>query len=184
MPALLLIDIQIGLQETDYYGTERNNPDAEANAAIILGLFRAKKFPIFHIQHCSTNAESPLHPSKPGNALHPLVSPLEDEPIFQKSVNSAFIGTPLEDQLKSKGIEEVVIVGLTTEHCVSTSTRMAANLGFQVNLISDATAAFDKIGVNGQKFSAELIHNTALANLKDEFAIIKDTATVLKELQD
>ncbi|SNY94718.1 cysteine hydrolase family protein [Flagellimonas pacifica] len=184
MLTLLLIDIQVGLRETNFYGTERNNLDAEVNAAKILEFFRTKKLPVFHIQHCSTNVESPLHPSKPGNALHPLVSPLKDEPVFQKNVNSAFIGTPLETELKSKGIEEVVIVGLTTEHCVSTSTRMAANLGFKVNLISDATAAFDKIGVNGQKFSAELIHNTALANLKDEFAIIKDTVTLLNELQD
>ncbi len=184
MTALLLIDIQLGLQETNYYGEERSNPEAEANCQKILKAFREKDFPRFHIQHCSTNPESPLHPTKEGNAFHPSTQPKNGEPIIQKNVNSAFIGTDLEAQLKSKNITDVVIVGLTTEHCISTSTRMASNLGFNTTLISDATASFNKIGVTGEKYSAELIHNTALANLKDEFAIIKDTATLLKELRN
>ncbi|MEZ4809612.1 MAG: cysteine hydrolase family protein [Allomuricauda sp.] len=184
MIALLLIDIQQGLQETDFYGTERNNPQAEANCQKILDAFREKKLPLFHVQHCSTNPESPLHPSKKGNAFHPLVQPKDGEPIIQKNVNSAFIGTDLEARLKAQNILAVVIVGLTTEHCVSTSTRMAANLGFSVTLISDATAAFDKIGVDGKTYGAELIHNAALANLKDEFAQIKTTEAFLEELKN
>lgn len=179
MTALVLIDIQLGLQELDYYGGERNNPQAEANCQKILNTFREKELPRFHIQHCSTNPESPLHPTKKGNAFHPLVQPKKDEPVIQKKVNSAFIGTDLETQLKTKGITNLVIVGLTTEHCVSTSTRMAANLGFKTMLISDATAAFNKIGVDGKKYGADLIHNAALANLNDEFARILDTKTFL-----
>ncbi len=182
MTALLLIDVQQGLQELDYYGGERNNPQAETNCGKILSAFRAKELPVFHVQHCSTNPDSPLHPSKPGNAFHPQVQPNNGEPIFQKNVNSAFIGTTLEDHLKAQNISDLVIVGLTTEHCVSTSTRMAANLGFNTTLISDATAAFNKTGINGEQYSAELAHNIALANLKDEFAIIKDTQTLLQEL--
>ncbi|MEM9650192.1 MAG: cysteine hydrolase family protein [Bacteroidota bacterium] len=182
MTALLLIDIQKGLQELDYYGEERNNPDAEVHSAQILKAFRAKKLPIFHVQHCSTNPDSPLHPSKPGNAFNPLVQPEVDEPIFQKSVNSAFIGTDLESTLKSKKITDVVIVGLTTEHCISTSTRMGANLGFNVTLVSDATAAFNKTGIHGENYSAELTHSLELANLKDEFATIQNTQTLLQEL--
>nr|WP_299386915.1 cysteine hydrolase family protein [Allomuricauda sp.] len=182
MTALLLIDIQQGLQALDYYGEERNNPEAEANCGKILDTFRKKEYPIFHVQHCSTNPASPLHPSKPGNEFHPLVKPQESEPIFQKTVNSAFIGTDLENKLKSNGITKLVIVGLTTEHCVSTSTRMAANLGFKVTLISDATAAFNKEGINGEKYSAELTHQIELANLKEEFATIQDTHTLLQEL--
>ena len=181
MTALILIDIQKGLQEVNFYGTERNNPQAEDNCQKILNAFRKKQLPIFHVQHCSTNPESPLHPSKESNAFNPLVEPLENEPIIQKHVNSAFIGTDLEERLKSKNITDVVIVGLTTEHCVSTSTRMAANLGFNVTLISDATAAFDKKGINGEQFSAELAHSIALANLKDEFAKVIDTEAYLEE---
>jgi nicotinamidase-related amidase len=184
MTALLLIDIQQGLQEMEFYGTERSNPNAEANCQKILNVFREKKWPIFHVQHCSTNPASPLHPSKAGNDFHPLVKPLENEPIIQKNVNSAFIGTDLEGKLKSQSITDLVIVGLTVEHCISTSVRMASNLGFNVTLISDGTAAFDKIGVDGKRLGADIIHNAALANLKDEFARVTNTTTLLKELID
>ena len=179
MIALLLIDIQQGLQETKYYGTERNNPDAEKNCGRILKSFREKGLPVFHVKHNSTNPKSPLHPGKNGNAFHPLVLPMDKEPIFEKTVNSAFIGTELEARLKQESISEVVIVGLTIEHCISTSVRMAANLGFQVTLISDATAAFDKMGIDGKRYSAEIIFNTELANLKDEFATIINTDQLL-----
>ena len=64
--------------------------------------------------------------------------------MFQKNVNSAFIGTGLENfHLKKQNYTSLVIVGLTTPHCVSTTTRMAGNLGFQSFVVSDATAAFD-----------------------------------------
>lgn len=64
MIALLLIDIQQGLQETKYYGTERNNPDAEKNCGRILKSFREKGLPVFHVKHNSTNPKSPLHQGK------------------------------------------------------------------------------------------------------------------------
>ncbi|MEO9512364.1 MAG: cysteine hydrolase family protein [Flavobacteriaceae bacterium] len=181
MTALLLIDIQLGLQELDYYGGERNNPQTEGNCQQILTAFRNKNLPRFHIQHCSTNLESPLHPSKKGNAFHPLVQPKEGEPVIRKNVNSAFIGTDLESRLKEQGITDVVIVGLTTEHCVSTTTRMASNLGFSTTLIADATAAFNKKGILGETLRAEVVHQVALANLKDEFARVMDTSTFLTE---
>ncbi|MEX0313698.1 MAG: cysteine hydrolase family protein [Allomuricauda sp.] len=182
MIALVLIDVQLGLQETHFYGSERNNPNAEINAGKILEVFRKRNLPVFHVRHNSSNPESPLYPDKKGNKFHPAVAPIGGEPVFQKNVNSAFIGTDLEQQLKNQNITDLIIAGLTTEHCVSTSVRMAANLGFNTTLASDATAAFDKVGVDGQKLNAHLIHNAALANLKDEFATIKNTETILNEL--
>ena len=60
---------------------------------------------------------------------------------------------------------------------------MASNLGFNVILVSDATAAFDKIGYDGNAYSAEVIFHSELANLKDEFATIMDTDTLLGKLE-
>ncbi len=182
MRALLLIDIQSGFDDLNYWGGGRNNPDAEANARKILDHFRVKKWPVYHVQHCSTNPDSPLRPGHPGNRINPIVEPVGDEKVVKKEVNSAFIGTDLEGQLKNNGIDEVVIVGLTTDHCVSTTTRMAGNLGFNTTVISDATATFNKIGIDGEKYDAELIHRTALASLKDEFAEVLDTETIIKVL--
>jgi len=182
MTALLLIDIQLALQEMEYYGTERNNPEAEENCGRLLGYFREKQLPVFHVKHNSTNLSSPLHPSKMSNDFHPAVQPLINEPTFEKTVNSAFIGTDLEAQLKAQGISDLVIAGLTIEHCISTSVRMASNLGFNVVLVSDATAAFDKIGYDGNTYSADVIFHAELANLKDEFAQIMNTQTLLNNL--
>ncbi|WP_242535690.1 cysteine hydrolase family protein [[Muricauda] lutisoli] len=182
MTALILIDTQIGLQETGFYGSERNNPEAEENCGRVLQFFRRKQLPVFHVKHNSTNIDSPLHSSKMGNNFHPAVKPLINEPVFEKTVNCAFIGTDLETRLKRMGITNLVIAGLTIEHCISTSVRMASNLGFNVVLASDATAAFDKMGYDGNKYPADVIFHAELANLKDEFATIMDTHTLLGEL--
>ncbi len=178
-PALLLIDIQKGFDDIKYWGGERNNPDAEKNMEIILNLWRKNELPVFHIKHCSTNPISPLSKKNPGNDFQDFNTPLVNEPIIEKEVNSAFIGTDLQQQLNDHKIDTLVIVGLTTDHCVSTTTRMAGNFGFKTYLIEDAVATFNKVGTNGQEYSAQLIHDTAIASLKDEFATIISTDIIV-----
>lgn len=180
--ALLLVDIQKGLDDWKYYGGNRNNPDAEKNAAKLLKRFRKLNFPLFHIKHGSTNPHSPLHPSKPGFQIKDEVNPLIEEPVLIKNVNSGFIGTDLESQLRERGIEQLVIVGLTTNHCISSTVRMGANLGFDIFVISDATATFDRKGINGDLYTSQLLHETSLASLNEEFATVLDTNTLLNIL--
>lgn len=141
--ALLLIDIQIGFFDIEYWGGNRNNLNAERNSAKILEVWRRNDWPIIHVKHNSTNPDSPLFPGKKGNDFQRLVKPLQNETTFEKTVNSAFIGTRLEQGLKENKIASVVIVGLTTDHCISTSVGMSANLGFETTLVEDATATFD-----------------------------------------
>ena len=175
-PALILIDIQKGFDDIAYWGGQRNNPDAENNAAEFLKIWRANHLPIFHIQHCSTNPASLLNATNPGNEFKEMVKPNIGESIIQKNVNSAFIGTNLKRLLDEQKINTLVIVGLTTDHCVSTTTRMAGNFGFETFVVSDATATFNKKGIDGQHYSAALIHETALASLNGEFATVVTTA--------
>ncbi|AYN03197.1 cysteine hydrolase family protein [Flavobacterium sp. 140616W15] len=174
-PALILIDIQKGFDNIEYWGGERNNLNAEQNAGELLEIWRSNKLPIFHIQHCSSNPNSLLHETNHGNAFKDIVKPNPGETVIQKNVNSAFIGTDLKEQLDEAKIDTLVIVGLTTDHCVSTTTRMAGNFGYNTFLISDATATFNKKGLNGQEFSADTIHETALASLNEEFAQVVTT---------
>ena len=178
--ALILIDMQQGFDEP-YWGT-RNNPDAEGNIAALLAEWRTRGWPVIHIHHLSQNEVSPLHPNNPGCAVKKEFKPTDGEPIFQKRVNSGFIGTNLEAELRSRNITDLVIVGLTTDHCVSTTTRMAANFGFNVQLVSDATATFDRVGPNGQHYTADQMHDLALASLHNEFANVVDTAQLLASI--
>ncbi|MFN3195316.1 MAG: cysteine hydrolase family protein [Chlorobiota bacterium] len=180
--ALLLIDIQKGLKEEEYYGGNRNNPDAEKVCGRILEEWRELGLPLFHVRHSSEHPESPLYESKPGFAFADEVMPLENEIAMTKHVNSAFIGTDLQDFLIKQSIEKLVVVGLTTNHCISTSVRMADNLGYKVYLISDSTATFDTIGTDGKKYDSELVHQISLASLKDEFATIMTSDELLEVL--
>ena len=181
-PALILVDIQKGFEIEDYFGGNRNNPEAEENAKALLTLWREHKLPIFHVKHNSIFSDSPLRQGQPGNEFHEKVKPLAGEPVIGKSVNSAFIGTDLEDWLDRLKITKLVIAGLTTDHCISTTTRMAGNFGFDTFLVSDATATFNKKGIDGEDYSAELIHATALASLNNEFATIVTTGFLKKNI--
>jgi nicotinamidase-related amidase len=180
VPALLLIDVQQGLDDPKFGA--RNNPDAERNMRMLLEAWRRAGLPVIHVQHMSAEPDSPLRPGLPGNAIKPEVLPREDEPLFRKSVNSAFIGTTLEEHLRRSGIESLVIAGLTTDHCVSTTARMAGNLGFRVVVVSDATAAFERTGPDGAHYSAEQMHGAALASLHGEFGRVQPTREVLESL--
>lgn len=216
--ALILIDNQSAFchpATLSHWGTSRSNPLYEVNIQALLSAFRAAKstsqtpLEIIHIFHSSTTPGSPLHPNHPGQGIRPLdfALPASDgsEPVFWKSVNSAFIGTKLESHLREKGIRQIVVAGLTTDHCVSTTVRMAANLGVvdrvlgegpvkvrsdgthekdvrvekgRIVLVSDATATFGKGG-----FEAETVHKVSVASLEGEFADVMGTEEVVKALR-
>lgn len=177
-PALLIVDMQMGLDEVDFYGGNRNNPCAEEHAARLLSAWRTENLPVIHVQHSSSNPLSPLHVSRPGFKIKDEVYPIENEPVIVKSVNSAFIGTNLQTILSDQGIQQVVIIGMTTNHCVSSTVRSAANLGFKTTIISDATATFDRAGTDGIKYPSTLIHQITLASLNEEFANVRATDEV------
>jgi nicotinamidase-related amidase len=174
---LVLIDVQKGFDHP-YWG-RRNNPLAEANISHLLDAWRRTGRPVIHVRHDSKEPHSPLRPGQPGNDLKDEARPSLGEPVLSKDVNSAFIGTDLEERLRRSGSEAVVLVGLTTNHCVSTTARMAANLGFGVRVVSDATATFDMRSPFGTLVPAEVMHEIGLTELHGEFATVVDTAAVI-----
>jgi nicotinamidase-related amidase len=179
--ALLLIDVQQGLDDPRWGA--RNNPHAEQQIGALLAAWRQAKWPVIHVQHMSQEPGSPLRPHAPGNAFKPEAMPHDGELVFQKTVNSAFIGTTLEAHLRREGIHALVIVGLITDHCVSTTARMAGNLGFEVVVVEDATATFERTGPDGVRYSAEQMHRLALASLHGEFAQVQSAADILARLR-
>lgn len=177
---LLVIDVQKGFLEASW--GPRNNPDAEANIAALIAAWRNDGRPVRHIHHASRSPAGSFFRGTPGHDPKPDFVPATGEPIHVKDVNSAFIGTSLEQDLRDASVDTLVVVGLTTNHCVSTTVRMAGNLGFTVYLVEDATATFDRIGLDGKMRPAAEVHAAALSDLSEEFATIVKTDTVLRAL--
>ncbi|KAF9966365.1 hypothetical protein BGZ70_002563 [Mortierella alpina] len=214
--ALVLIDNQAAFTHPTYWGTSRSNPHFEANLTALLSAFRTARatspagshIEIIHVFHSSTSPTSLLHHKHPEHYIRPLdfAVPASDgtEPVIWKCVNSSFIGTELEPYLRSKGIRQIFFAGLTTDHCVSTTVRMAANLGVvdrypegpvklnrdgsqeqvpvdqgRIVLVADATATWAKAG-----FDAETVHGVSVASLDGEFADVLTTAEVVEALRN
>ena len=177
---LLVIDVQQGF--LDPFWGPRNNPDAEVNIARLIEVWRRSGRPIRHIHHASRSTTGSFHQETPGHEPMPEAVPLPGEPIYVKGVNSGFIGTTLEQDLRTEGLDTLVVVGLTTNHCVSTTVRMAGNLGFITFVVEDATAAFDRVGLDGRMRPADDVHSAALSDLSDEFATITRTEDILRTI--
>jgi nicotinamidase-related amidase len=180
-PALLIIDVQLGFDDPKW--GRRNNPNMEAHIVELLAAWRGAGRPVLHARHMSTEPGSPLRPGQRGNDFKIDAKPRPDEPVIEKRVNSCFIGTALDEHLRSTGIQSLVIAGLTTNHCVSTTARMAGNMGYGVCVVSDATATFDRRGPDGVLYPAEVVHAVALADLNGEFGAVRDTRTLIEEMR-
>ncbi|HEX7946586.1 MAG TPA: cysteine hydrolase family protein [Phenylobacterium sp.] len=178
--ALLVIDMQMGFDDPAW--GPRNNPRAEANVAALIAAWRTAGRPVIHVHHDSQAPSGRLRPGGPGNAAKPEAAPQDHEAVYRKAVNSAFIGTRLEADLRAMDVQTLAIVGLTTNHCVSTTARMASNLGFDTFVVADATATFDRAALDGRTRPAEDVHQAALSDLQDEFAEIVDTSWLITTL--
>ncbi|MDH3754476.1 MAG: cysteine hydrolase [Acidimicrobiia bacterium] len=182
--ALLVIDVQNGVDVLEYYGGptgRRNNPDAEADMLDLLGDWRAAGRRVAFTRHDSREAGSPLKFSLSTGDQKPGFEPRPDDIVVDKDVNSGFIGTSLEDDLRRAGISRLVAVGFFTNMCVETTVRMAGNLGFDTYLVPDCCAATNRPGFDGADHDPELVHAMTVANLHGEFctAITLDAAREL-----
>lgn len=178
---LLVVDVQKAFNDVSW--GERSNQTAESHIAELITLFRQNEIDVIHIKHQSNNPESLFYPEHITSEFKSEATPLKNELVLTKTVNSAFIGTNLEEILHEKGITNIYIVGLTIPHCISTTTRMAANLGFKCYLVEDATASFELIGHTGIKYSANEVQELTVVTLNEEFAEILSTSQVKEQFE-
>lgn len=179
-PALIIIDTQFAIDDSKW--GSRNNPHAEANMARLLAAWRARKLPIIHIRHDSVQEGSPYTPGAEGHTFKPEVMPEGGETIIGKHTNNAFVGTGLEACLRKRDIGLLVIAGVLTQHSVDTTARVAASLGFEVTVVSDATAATDVTDARGMTWPAEDVHALTLAHLAADYGKIETTDALLVKL--
>lgn len=91
--------------------------------------------------------------------------PKGGEVVITKGYPNAFWETELEAVLNQCDVTSIVIVGMMTHMCVSTTTRAAMERGFMVKVIADACAT-RSLSLFGEDISAEMVHATALAELQ------------------
>ena len=176
LQALIIVDMQRGM--ADPIAGARNNPDAEENIASLLSAWRRAQLPIVHVRHLSRTVGSLFWPGQVGVEFQPQLAPMPNEHVVEKNVPDAFLNTGLERWLRVRGVERLIVTGVSTNISVESTVRAASNLGFQVIVVSDATFAFDKPDFTGVLRTAAEVHAMSLANLCGEFATVARTAEV------
>jgi nicotinamidase-related amidase len=182
-PGLLVIDVQNGIDDAEYWGGNRNNPEAEGNIKLLVACWKKKDFPIFVIRHLSVFPSSPFFPGQIGCELKDFIKAEDGLIRVDKSTANAFINTALESQLRGRNVGDIFITGFITNNSVEATARMAGELGFNTCVVSDATATFNKAGLDGNVYSSELIHQISLANLNGEYASVKTTYQVIEQVE-
>lgn len=166
---LVLIDIQ-----NEYRAGPLALPDAEtaiAAAARLLARARQSGAAIFHIAH-KGRAGSLFDREAERGAIVASLTPLATETVIEKALPNAFAGTDLQTQLAATERKDIVIAGFMTHMCVSSTARAALDLGLRTTIAADACATRDLPDGRGGALAAKTIHEVALAELSDRFAII------------
>lgn len=180
-PTLMIIDMQQGMRWPA--AGPRNNPQAESNIAQLLEAWRIARAPVVHVRHRSRTPGSPFWPGQPGAEFQEGLRPRGSEHVVEKEVPDAFIRTGLEQWLRARKVQALVIVGVSTNNSVEATARTAGNLGFDTCVVSDATFTFDKVDFAGTLRTAAEVHAMSLANLDGEYARIAGTDDVLASLK-
>lgn len=134
---------------------------------------------MWHVRHDSTDPQSHYRAGQPGHEFKPETAPVAGEPVIQKQTNNAFIGTHLEERLRTKGHDTLVVAGVITNNSVEATVRMAGNLGFHPYLVADGCFTFARKDWNGIPRSAEDVHAMSLANLDSEYCTVVTADLVL-----
>lgn len=183
--ALVVVDVQQGFEEEEYWGP-RNNPAADRNIAGLIDAWQSSGRPVVFVRHDSPKPDSPLRVGYPGNDFKSYVEERRGkgtgpELFLTKSVNSAFYGTPdLGAWLRAGGVRQIVVAGIQTNMCAETTARMAGNLGYEVFFAFDATYTFDGVGPWGWTLGAEeLARATAVSLHGGGFAEVVRSAELI-----
>jgi nicotinamidase-related amidase len=138
--ALVIIDVQNGiLRPSDGPRADavwRALDKAVARIAGMLDRARGAGVPVVHVQH-DGGPDHRLAVGSKGWQIRAELTPLPNEQVVRKTACDAFFATSLEEQLRRRGIDHLVIAGCMTEYCIDTTVRRAVSLGFDVTLAAD-----------------------------------------------
>ncbi|MEM9202392.1 MAG: isochorismatase family protein [Actinomycetota bacterium] len=174
--ALLLVDVQQGFNDVEYWG-HRSNPACERNIAALIDAWQAAGQPIVRVVHDSLTPGSPLAAATPGNDVKEVVAGPVDLEV-RKSVHSSFHGTPdLHGWLQDHDVAGIAVCGITTNMCCETTARIGSDLGYDLWFVLDATAGYDLPGLDGSTATAAQLARSTAAIIAADFGRVLDTET-------
>jgi nicotinamidase-related amidase len=176
--ALVMVDLQNTYREgvMKLVGVE----PALIEARALLDRARGAGIPIIHIRH-DAGAGSPYDVRAPIGQISNEVAPAGDEPVVTKNYPNSFIGTDLEARLRAAGVSNVILAGFMTHMCINSTARGAFNLGFHPTVVAAATATRDLPGAGSSVVAADALQAASLAALRDLFAVVAETGSVIPD---
>ncbi len=166
---LVLIDLQY-----EYLAGPIALPDARgaiANTAKLLARARDAGTPIFHIAHKGRSGGL-FDRSAERGAIVAELAPRPGEPVIEKGLPNSFAGTDLAARLAATERKDIILAGLMTHMCVSSTARAGLDLGYRITVDANSCATRDLPDGRGGSIAAAIVHDVALAELSDRFAII------------
>jgi nicotinamidase-related amidase len=137
--ALLVIDVQDSFKALDRW-ERRSNLKFEENVKALIAAYRKAKLPIFYFLH--SDDDEGFETTSPHYKLMEFLKPSADEPLLHKTSRNCFTTTDLNRRLTAAGVRRLVITGIQTEQCCETTTRVGADMGYDIDFVTEATLTF------------------------------------------
>jgi nicotinamidase-related amidase len=180
--ALLVVDAQDSFKATARWD-RRDNLHFERNVTALVEAYRAAGLPVVYFLH--TDGDEGFATDSPWFRLMDFLAPRADEPVLLKSTRNCFTSTDLQPRLLERGVRRVAITGLTMEQCCETTARVAADLGFAVDFVLDATVTFPipNPDAPGEELGVDAIAERTAYALRRRFARIVRTGQLVAEVE-
>lgn len=173
--ALLVIDAQESFRVDADDWASTHNPDVLDRIGRLVEAARGRGEQVVWILHQEPGSGDEFDPASGAVRVMSELQPDDTEPLLRKTTINAFASTDLEQVLRTAGAERLVICGIRTEQCVETTTRAAADLGFDVAYVADATTT----SAIGSLSAADIVERTVAVLEGREFATIVTTDVVV-----
>ena len=180
--ALLVIDAQDSFKVGERWG-RRNNHDFEVNVSRLIELYRRHNLPVIYFLHTDDDPGFERHSSH--YKLMDFISPRASEPLIHKDTRNVFTSTGLSALLMEKGVRRVLITGIQMEQCCETSARVAADLGYAVDFVTEATMTFPIPNYDkpSEELGVDAIRERTEYALRRRFARIVTVSEIENELE-
>ena len=180
--ALLVIDAQNSFKVGPRWA-RRNNPDFEKNVSALINAYRAAHLPVVYFLH--TDSDEAFGKDDPSFKLMDFLKPRKDEPVMVKNTRNCFTSTTLQPYLIEKGVRRVSITGIQMEQCCETTARIAADFGYAVDFVTEATMTFPIPNYDkpGEELGVDAIRERTEYALRRRFARITTVAQLENELK-